>query len=248
MRSILLAIALLLALPAHAAPARDGNGCYQKLVTVCPIKKLKPKVVVTPAPIIEYRDRIVEKRVEVPVPGPTIIVTHTKYVKVPVLKCPGCGPEPEAVLGGWAAIGLGVRDPYMSGNIGLLLQIPKAYVGLRVYSALQYGVGVQFLPYVYRGSRVQVHVLDPGFMITGAPFKYLSDPDVPRTVDLLIGAGVQVKLTCHLALTADLRTNIPDPTKLKDCVGSHGERIQAANAVGNAFAATQLLVGLLLHQ
>lgn len=234
-----------------ACGERTGQ-CYTRITTACPIAKkpAPPKPAPAPAPVVEYRDRVVVKFIDVLVPGPTLIVTRTKYVRVPrvpVLKCPGCGPEGDVVFGGWAALGLGVRDPYTSGNIGLLLQVPKAYVGLRVYSALQYGVGVQFLPYVYRGNRVQVHVLDPGYLITGGPFKYLSDPDVPRHIDLLVGAGVQVKLTCHLALTADLRTAIPDPTKLKDCVGSSGQRVDAAAAVGNAFAATQLLVGLLLH-
>jgi hypothetical protein len=248
--SLLFILGLVLMLQRCAAASEPG--CYTKTVEVCPAKrpphkKLPPKVVVVPGPLVIYRDREVVKLV----PGPIVRVPVVVRVPAPypVYRCPGCGPEPKLVVGGWAAIGLGVQDPYVSGNIGLQLRVPKAHLGLRAYSALQYGFGLQLLIYPYQGERVKLHIIDPGVMIPVAGY-YLSDKDINRSVDLVLGAGVEIKLTCLLALTLDLRTSIPDPGALAShstCGAGCRNRIDGAAAVGNAFAATQLLVGLLVH-
>jgi hypothetical protein len=239
-RAILLIVIALLVLKCRRAHAAEPQ-CYTKTVVVCPTHKpVHKKVVVKPGPLIIYQERIVYKAT------PYYI---NKPVFVPTLYCPGCGPTPHWVVGGWAAIGLGVRDPYVTGNVGLLVHQTQAHLGLRVYSVLQYGVAAQLLPYVYQGDRVNLHIIDPGVLITGSPFAQLGDADIGRRVDILIGAGVEVKLTCHLALTADLRTAIPDPAVLARSCNDCGAktRVDAGAAVGNAFASTQLLLGLLLH-
>lgn len=232
MKTIILVIASLLASTAYA------DECYQKVITVCKTKgKVKKKVKVIPGPLIVYKDRVVEKVV-------------VKHVPVPVLSCPGCPPEGVAVVGGHFALGLGVQDPYVSGMIGLRVRFPKAWVGFEVFSALQYGVGFQTLFYPYQGRVVKLHIIDPGVLITGSPFHLLGDKDIQRRVDLLLGAGVEVKLTCHLALTVDWRVGIPNPVTLynnKDCNGCNSQRIDIDRAVGNAFASSQVFVGLLFH-
>lgn len=244
MKKLLSTILLLsLSVPAYA----DDDGCYYKTVKVCPLKhKAKPK----PAPVVVLP---VESPACPPVLAPIVVEkvkTVEKKVFVPVKACPICPPEGPVVVGGHAALGLGVRDPYVSGMLGLRLRFPQAWLGLEVFSALQYGVGFQGLVYVYQGPVVKVHVIDPGVLVTGSPFSYLGEKDVHRRVDLLLGAGVEVKLMCHLALTADWRVGIPDPRYLAEhqtCDGSCPRHVNPGNTVGNAFATNQLFLGLLVH-
>jgi hypothetical protein len=239
MKTLLVLLGLLVAAPAVASEPVD---CYSKTVLICPSHRpkvhKKPKIVIKPGPLIIYRD--VEKRVEVPVKVPVYVPLYQ------ALSCPGCGPDRKVVVGAWAALGVGVRDPYLTGNVGLYLRLPRIYLGARVYSVLQYGVAVQILPYVYQGARVRVHIVDPGVLITGRPFALLGERDLQRRVDFLFGAGAEVKLTCHLDLTLDLRTALPTELS-RSCNGCGGTRIDAGHVVGNAFASTQLLAGLLFH-
>lgn len=237
MKSFLVAIALLFAVPAVAAE-RD---CYTKTVVICPTHKpkhkKKPPIVVVPAPLVEYREKLVVVHRDC---TPAIIYRDRL---VPA----GCPPEGNAVFSAWGALGLGARDPYVSGNFGGQVRFPKAFLGLRVYSALQYGFGANALLYVYQGPRVRLHIIDPGVFLPIGD-SYLSDADIKRHVDITVGAGVEVKLACHLALTADLRTNIPDPGVIaahESCGAGCRSHIDAGNAVGNAFGATQLLLGAL---
>ena len=222
------------------------NSCFVKLVKVCPPKKPKKKAVVLPplvvtpiCPEVKEVVKVVEKKVLVPVPVPT--------------KCKhGCPPEDPFIGGFHAAMGFGVRPPYLSGQLGIHLEVPRAYLGLRIFSTLQYGMGAQLLPYVYRGKILKVHVLDPGFLLTGELFgnNYLNNPDVPRKVDMLLGAGVQVKIHCNVSLTADWRVAIPDPVmqnKRSKCEGCDSYRLDTGVVMGNAFAASQVLLGIMVH-
>jgi hypothetical protein len=234
----------------HAADAcaKRLGVCYMRLTMVCPTVKPKKKVVVAPVPVVpdckpDYRvvTRTEYKYITVPgAPYPVAVPVAVPFERK-------CNESQDAIVGLHLGVGVGARDPYVSGQIGLRFKYRPAYVGFEVFSALQYGVGIQSLAYVYQGPRVSVHVLDPGVLIPFSNKNLLSDRDIPRKVDLLLGAGVEVKILCHLAFTADIRTDIPDPAKLKDCVGSTGERIQAAKAVGNAFADTQVVLGLLVR-
>lgn len=232
------------------ADGKNEDDCYEKVIKVCPNKKLKPK---PKAPVV-----VPEPPVCPACPKPKTIVvetveTITKLVPVPVPMPPVpckhglCPKEPPVVVGGRLALGLSALDPYTTGLVGLRLEFPKAYLGIDVFSQLQQGVGSQLLVYAYRGPVFKFHLIDLGFLITGSPFQLPNDKDIPRRVDLLLGMGIQVKLTCHLAFTADLRFDIPDPVKLANCPCDHGRRINAENAVGNAMAASQLYLGLLVH-
>lgn len=230
------------------------DGCYTKIIKVCPTKKKKPApVVVVPPPEPPAAAPAPE-----PVPcTPTVITLYkpvyrtvykTKYVKVLPPPC----EELPVLFGPRVALGLGLRDPYVSGLLGVRLEIPKAYLGLDVYSQLQYGVGIQALIFAYRGPIVKVHVLDPGVFVTGDPFKYISAPDVPRRLDMVLGAGLSVKVHCNVELTADWRVNIPDPKLLNEkngvCDGINcGQALDSRAVVGNAFAQSQLLLGVYFH-
>lgn len=248
MKTLILALSLLVAGSAVAAePVRDANGCYQKLVTVCPIKKPKPKVVPVPIPppvvVIpkcpEPQPLYVLKTVFRPVPAP-----------YPVFVNPACNESQDGIVGLHVAMGVGVRDPYVSGQIGVRFKFKPAYVGFEVFSALQYGVGLQTLAYVYQGPRVSVHVVDLGVLVPFSDNHLLGVPDIKRKADLLLGAGVEVKLVCHLNLTADWRVGIPDPSYLnahKDCGGTCDKHINVRNAIGDAFASSQLFLGLMLR-
>lgn len=256
MRFLPIALALCLLPTAALADGQPGQ-CYQKTITVCPYKKPKKKKVLPP-PVVEKTEKPVcpevPHDVTVHVVCETKTVTRTRVVEVP--KCPGhpCRKEPKVVFGGYAALGVGVRDQYVQGNLGLQLEVPKAHLGLRAFSALDKGVGFQALIYAYRGDKLKVHVVDPGVLITGDPFNYTNNTDVPRRVDLLLGAGIQYRVLCNLDLTADWRVNIADPVTLADkdgvvqTSGPHaGKYLDAAHVVGNSFSSSQILLGVLLH-
>jgi hypothetical protein len=163
------------------------------------------------------------------------------------------------------AIGVGAQAPWSTGLIGARLEFPSAYLGLEPFLSLPYGGGVDGLVYAYRGKTVQFYPLSVGFMLNwnyhsdhdaffGTKARFLSDQDIDRLIDLRVGAGLQVKVACGVKLTIDWRVSIPDPVKLarEDGVchncGTHGSRaLDAGAAVGNAFAQSQLLVGVLFQ-
>lgn len=66
----------------------------------------------------------------------------------------------------------------------------------------------------------------------GAINCFLSDQDINRVIDLRLGMGVQIKVSCHVKLTIDWRVSIPDPVKLynEDSVcltcGKSGESVK----------------------
>lgn len=276
MKTFIVALALCL-LPTMALA--DGEVCAPdpSCVTVCcqgnkpvysypalvPTVKKKPRkkkpVVVKPAPKPEPAPCQCQKphACNCPAKPPVIVVIQRPLERVappPVCKDKGCRKEPKVIVGGYVALGVGVRDQYVQGNVGLQLEFPKAYLGLRVFTALDKGVGFQALLYPYRGDKLKVHILDPGVLVTGDPFNYTNNTDVPRRVDLIFGAGIQYRLLCNLDLTADWRVNIADPGMLADRNGvlitsgpRTGQFLDAPHVVGNSFSSSQVLVGLLLH-
>jgi len=256
MRFVIIAALLALVAPALHAEEHAPGTCYQKTITVCvpkkPKKKVKkhPLVVVTPAPVPP------------PAPAPTVVVQvkQTTIVKnVPaVVPCNRAHAKPceddlrEPRFGVYGALGIGVRDQYVQGNLGLQLTIPKVYLGLRLFSALDKGFGAQGLIYAYQGKRVRVHVVDPGILVTGPPFNYTNNTDVPRNLDMIFGAGVDVKLRCSLWLLVDWRVTLADPVMLArengvlQLTGDHkGQLLRSDNVTGNSFSSSQLVVGLL---
>ncbi len=85
--------------------------------------------------------------------------------------------------------------------------------------------------------------------------RFLSVQDVNRLIDFRVGAGLQVKVACGVKLTVDWRVSIPDPVKLANENGvchlcsksGEGRALDAGAVVGNAFAQSQLLVGVLFN-
>jgi hypothetical protein len=248
-------VALLLVTPAFAADHKPGE-CYQKTITVCVPKKSKAKakpaaVVEAPAPTPTPAPEPVVVTVVKTVPGPTV----TKVVEKPcnrphVQECEAKDKDPR--FGIYGAAGVGVRDQYYSVNLGIQVRVPQAHLGFRIFSAINRGIGAQGLIYVYQGKKVLVHVLDPGIQATGTVFSYNNNTDVPRSLDMILGAGVQVKLKCDLALLIDWRVNIADPVYLAQnngvlvSTGPNSARyLDAPHAVGNSFSSSQLMLGLL---
>jgi hypothetical protein len=214
-----------------------------RLTVVCPTVKPKhKKVVPVPAPVVpDCKPTYVIRDVKVPVPAPypVLVWAHDK-----------CHESQENDVGLHLGVGLMARSPYGFGQIGLRYKYRPAYVGFEVFSDLQYGVGLQTLAYVYQGPIVSVHVVDPGVLVPFTSKYLLGVGDVHRHVDLLLGAGVEVKVACHFAVTADWRVGLPDPLYVKDhdaCTGSCGQRLEPAHVFGNAFASSQVILGLLIR-
>jgi hypothetical protein len=224
LKSLIALLTLSLSTVASAKTKPDADGCYY--IKVCNPKKHKKAVAaVVVVPVVPVCP---------PLLAPIIIAALP----------PGC-PDHKFIIGGHLSLGLGVQDPYVSGRVGLRFEIPKAYLGLDVFSLFQYGVGAQLLPYVYRSNRVAVHVIDLGFLVTGSPFDYLADKDIHRRIDILVGAGIEIKLTCHLAALVDWRVDIPGKFGSCDrCV--NGQKLDVGREIGNAFAESQVFVGLLV--
>jgi len=208
-----------------------------------------PVVVAPPPPVV------------VPPPAPPVVVLPPKVVCLKE-KCPDY--ESLAVIPeGHLAVGVGAQAPWSSGLLGLRLEFPKAYFGLEPFVSIPFGAGVDGLVYAYRGKVVQFYPLSVGFMLNfnynqasgafGSPNRFLSDQDVNRLIDLRVGAGLQFKVACHVLLTLDWRASIPDPVKLarengvcQNCGGA-SRALDAGAAVGNAFAQSQLLLGVLIR-
>lgn len=228
LKSLITLLVLGLSTTSFAKTKPDADGCYY--IKVCPTVKKHKKAVAAAVVVVPV----------IPVCPP--LLAPVIIAAVP----PGC-PEHKFIVGGHLSLGLGVQNPYVSGRVGLRFEIPKAYLGLDLFSMFQYGVGAQLLPYVYRGKRVAIHVVDPGFLVTGSPFDYWSDKDVHRRIDILAGVGAEIKLTCHLAALVDYRVDIPGKFGSCDrCVD--GKKLDVQREIGNAFAASQVFVGLMVFQ
>jgi len=262
MKKIMLALALCcIAAPAFAdkpAPPPVRHKKHKVVIVVPPVEVppvVVPPVEPTPPPVVV-----------VPPPPPVVVAPPPAVVVLPPKVCKiGCPPEgrvfqPNLHLG----IGVGVQPPYASGLIGARLEFPSVYLGLEPFISPTVGVGVDGLVYAYRGKVVQFYPLSVGFIINwnynqssgtfGMQDRFLSVQDVNRVIDLRVGAGIQIKLACHVKLAIDWRVSIPDPVKLarEDGVchtcGEHGSRaLDAGAAVGNAFAQSQLILGVLIQ-
>jgi hypothetical protein len=247
---------LCLVTPALAAEPKPGD-CYQKTITVCVPKKPKAKKPAPPAvaqptpPAAEPAPAVVvvERTVTKTVPGPTKTVLE-KCNKEHVKPC--LPDESEPRVGVYAALGAGVRDQYVQGNVGFQVRIPKAYLGIRLFTALDKGIGAQGLIYVYQSPKVKVHVLDPGIVASAGVFSQTNNTDVPRQLDMIFGAGVQVRLKCDLHLLIDWRVNLADPVylaendhKLISTGPTSAKYLDAPHVVGNSFSSSMLMVGIL---
>jgi hypothetical protein len=253
MKKIILALTLCcFATPAFAdkpAPHPVHHKQHKKVTVVTPPADVPP--VVAPP--------VVEPTPPPPVvvaPPPPVVVAPPPVVVLPPKVCKLCPPEGSVVPNLHLAVGVGAQDPWASGLVGIRVEFPKAYLGLEPFISIPYGVGLDGMVYAYRGKVVQFYPLSVGFMFNFAYNNnnlFLSDRDINRVIDLRLGAGVQVKLACHVKLALDWRVSIPDPVKLanengvcRNC-GGRSLALDAPAAVGNAFAQSQLLLGVLIQ-
>jgi len=265
MKKVILVLATLCCFVAPAfadKPAPPPHKKHKHKVTVV----VPPPAPVSP-PVVEAPPVVLPPPVVVPPPAP---VPPPKPVFVPKKICglkPTC-PDwesrkfiPEAHL----AVGVGAQAPWASGLLGLRMEFPVGLgaFGIEPFVSIPYGVGADFMIYAFHNNVVQFYPLSVGAMINwnygqktgafGTNARFLSDQDINRLWDLRLGAGVSVKLACHVFLAFDWRVSIPDPVKLaKDdhvCVncGNGSHYLDANTAVGNAFAQSQLLVGILVR-
>jgi hypothetical protein len=262
MKKVILALLCCMAVPAFAdkpAPPPVHHKKHKKVTVVTPPVEAPPVVVPpvetpTPPPPV----------VVIPPLPPPAVVPPRPVLPPKVCKKEECPPE-----GTWfgpttgavvpnvhIAVGLGAQNPWASGLAGARIEFPKAYLGLEPFISMPNGFGVDGLVYAYRGKTVQFYPLSVGFMLNFAynnNHLFLSDTDINRVIDLRLGLGVQIKLVCHLKLAIDWRVSIPDPLKLANengvChnCGNHAVRLDAPTAIGNAFAQSQLLIGLLFQ-
>ena len=250
MKNLAIALSLLLAAPAFAGgpgPEEPKNACYQKTITVCPLKKPKPKPVVKkeevkPAPEVKVVEKIVEvekivyveKVVEAPAPAP-------KPADAPV------SPKgPTFGVGGRAAVAtMYEAAPHVFGLVGVRGRWFPARLGVEVNTQFYWGHQVQLMVYPVQG-KFSWH-LD-----AGALWFYhnsLATQDVPRKWDLTVGTGIEWNFLKHVSLTADLRTAIPNPWVMAKYapVDANGRYLNVGNTIGNSFLGTQLQVGLMFH-
>jgi hypothetical protein len=176
-------------------------------------------------------------------------------------ECPKGGVE---VLPIHIGLGLGFQEPGVSGLVGLRWYIPKSYIGLEAFVSIPYGAGLEAMVYAYRSEKIKFYPLSAGVMFnfdysyqSGSDGKrlsrlFLSDSDINRVVDFRLGAGLAVKLTCDIDLTFDWRVSIPDllrssEPKCYNCGVPVNHRLDRDNAVANAFAQSQIIIGILAH-
>lgn len=145
------------------------------------------------------------------------------------------------LIGGHVAIGGGASRPYVFGQVGLRLSERHVFVALELSSLMQAGFAADFLVYLVTVRRVQVHLIDPG--VGWNAFGYtLSTPDVKRSLDLRLGAGVEVRLRRHASLTVDWKVSLPDPAFVITHYGDYGKSIFL-----DALKESTLWLGVLFH-
>lgn len=263
MKKVILALALcLVAVPSFAdkpAPHIPHKKPRKKVVVIPPPVEVVPPVVVAPPPPVEEPPPVV---VPPPVTPPVAKLPPKKVCLKPT--CPDY--ENKVVIpSGHLGVGVGVQAPWASGLVGVRLEFPKAYVGLEPFLSVPFGAGIDGMVYAYRGKVVQFYPLSVGFMLNfnynqsqgvfGTSNKFLSIQNVDRLIDLRVGAGLQVKVACHVSLTFDWRVSIPDPVKLANEDGvcrfcsknGNAYALDAGAVVGNAFAESQFMVGVLVR-
>lgn len=250
MKKIILTLLCLTLLPVGIAKA-DGEtnvpDCKPDEVLVCRPKVVKRKKRRPPKPPAPPTVTVVTVPGDPPPPVVVEKVVDRIVIRELRLPCPetGCPPEEGTEVGFRLALGLSARDQHTRGLVSLRLEWPKTPFGLDVFSEFQYGVGAQVLLYPYRSQRIAIHVVDPGVLVTGDPWSYSHDADVERRVELLFGAGLQLRVACHVWLTADVRTGVPLSDDYGCCV--EGKKLDASRVVGNAFGSTTLFLGVMVR-
>lgn len=145
------------------------------------------------------------------------------------------------LVGAHVATGFGANSPYVFGQLGVRFTERHMFLGIELSSLLQAGFAADALIYVVKLRPVGVHIIDPG--IGWSPFgHYLSNPDVKRSIDLRLGAGVEVRVCRHAYLTADWKVSFPNPAFVITNYGDYGKTIFL-----DALKKSQLWLGVLIH-
>jgi len=138
-------------------------------------------------------------------------------------------------------IGLGIhfRDPYVSDQIGVRLELKHSPVVLEV-SSLSHGFGIDFLLYAFRSKWISFHLLDPGVAFN--TFGYVSTPKIPRSMDLRAGAGANGRIVDHVSWEVSWKVSIADPAKVIPNYGDYGRGIFI-----DALKESACVIGILVH-
>ncbi len=146
---------------------------------------------------------------------------------------PDDAPEIESVdLMMVAALGGGYPDRGGLLMVARLRRVPETPFALEVGFYAPWGVGANLLIDVYRNDRFRVHLIDPGVFYAWDPDFRISRPDVERSYDITLGAGVEWQFADRWWLTVDCRMYFPDLIRTIGWYGDFARRIYANSAAG----------------
>jgi hypothetical protein len=244
MKTLIAILSLLVAAPVLA---EEGQVCRTKTTTVV---SCSDTCVCPPAPAPKPKPK---KRK--PAKKPVVVKPAPKPTPPAPAPAPAPKKDPSFVIGPRLALGLGVREPNVSGLVGLRAHYRPAHLGLEAYYLFDYGVGAQLLVYPYQGEKLDVHV-NAGALFPGS---YLSVNDVPRTWDLTVGAGLEYQVVRHVSLTLDWRWATPSPVFMaehddplfdpagRQVYGNAGRYLDVGAVMGNSFTQSQVLLGVMIR-
>lgn len=145
--------------------------------------------------------------------------------------------DPTVVLGLRGAVGVAYCLPNGGfGLLGLRARFPKVRLGAEAYTEFYWGHGLQGLFYPVQGDNFNWHLNGGVYWVTNRPFLA---PTTPRTLDLTLGTGVEVRLLGPLFLTGDVRFRTPNPVAL-------GASASPGAAFAGAMGQTQFMLGVML--
>jgi hypothetical protein len=133
-----------------------------------------------------------------------------------------------------------VNDPI--GLLGVRAKLPRYHIGAQLSTEFYWGHAFQVLVYPISMEFISWH-LNGG--VGWFYHKALSVQNVPRSWDVLLGTGLEVRVLPFASLTGDVRFNIPNPGELSSLASS--SHLNVANTVGNSFASPQFMLGLMIH-
>lgn len=176
-----------------------------------------------------------------------VVRTVTKTQVVFVEAKPKAEPKgPDFGIGVLGEVGTMVKaKPHVFGLLGVRGRWFPAHLGLELDTQFYWGHAAKLMVYPIQGP-LAWH-LDVGML--WVPHLGFGAQDVPRKWDLTAGTGIEWNFAKNLSLTADWRVSLPNPVTIHkyDRVDANGRYINVGNTIGNSFAGSQLLVGVMYH-
>jgi hypothetical protein len=139
------------------------------------------------------------------------------------------------------SIGMWSCNPHVFALVGVRVRAPTIHLGAEVNTQFDWGHSFQVMVYPVQGP-VSWHI-DAGAL--WIPKYGFSVQDVSRKWDVLLGTGLEFVLIPHLSFIADLRFTTVNPFDMARL--EKNSSLNVGNVIGNSFARTQLMFGLLLH-